>query len=189
MNRVIIIVSIISTLSDYSFSMAQKPISQGMQNRQIGSVTGLPLPRFVALKSSDINLRKGPGTSFPIAWKFRYKGYPMMVTAEFENWRKLEDKDGQGGWVHENFITGYRNAIVIGNQYRVNNQTYKKQTNELVIFRYPDENSYPMLRIQFGGMAKVKKCQHEWCQLKTPLGTGWARKSNLWGVLKHEEIS
>jgi SH3-like domain-containing protein len=65
---------------------------------------------------------------------------------------------------------------------------YRKQTGELIVFRYPDENSYPMFRMQFGSIAKMKKCQDEWCQIKTSAGTGWARKINLWGVLKHEEV-
>ncbi|MFQ3622259.1 MAG: hypothetical protein SNJ73_01810, partial [Acetobacteraceae bacterium] len=31
-----------------------------------GPVTGLPLPRFASLSRSEINLRAGPGTRFPV---------------------------------------------------------------------------------------------------------------------------
>ncbi len=154
----------------------------------IGHVTKLPIPRFVSLKSSDVNLRKGPSTTFPIAWKYKCKGYPMLVTAEFEHWRQIEDKDGQRGWVHESFITGTRNVVAIKNTYHTKNTLYAKQKYELIVFRHPDETSYPMFRMQFGSMAKLKKCTNQWCYIKTSAGDGWARKHNLWGVLEHEEI-
>ena len=36
-----------------------------------GSATGLPLPRFAALRSDEVNLRAGPGTGYPIDWVYK----------------------------------------------------------------------------------------------------------------------
>lgn len=152
----------------------------------VGQVTGLKLPRFVSLKSAETNLRKGPGSRFPSKYVYHRKGYPMQVVAEFENWRKLRDHDGTEGWVHENLISGYRNALVISNAYRTANKVYNKSVGELVLFRYPDETSYPMLRMQIGAIGKIKKCKQEWCLMKTEKGSGWVLKSNIWGVLQDE---
>lgn len=154
----------------------------------IGPVTGLPIPRFVVLKSADTNLRKGPNVKFPINWNYKRKGYPMMLVAEFENWRKLRDHDGAEGWAHENLITGVRNVMVIANNYKTKKPMYLEHNSELVIFRYPDENSYPMARAQLGVMGKLKKCQKEWCKIRIEDHTGWALKSNLWGVGADEVI-
>lgn len=154
--------------------------------REVGIVTGLPIPRFVVLKSSDTNLRKGPNVKFPIVWSYKRKGYPMQLVAEFENWRKLRDYDGAEGWIHENLITGARNVMFTANHYKTKKSMYLERNSELILFRYPDENSYPMARIQLGAIGKLRKCQKEWCNIRVENTTGWALKSNLWGVLEKE---
>ena len=39
-------------------------------NAQKGPETGLDIPRFVALKSNDVNLRVGPSLNYPIKIKY-----------------------------------------------------------------------------------------------------------------------
>jgi SH3-like domain-containing protein len=151
-----------------------------------GPVTGLQLPRFVTLKFSETNLRKGPNSNYPIAWIFKQKGYPMEVIDEFENWRKIRDIDGNEGWVHENLISGIRSAIIVDNKYNEATNNYAQISRELVLFRYPDENSYPMLRAEIGVIAKLKSCDHVWCKLNVEDEVVWARKENLWGVYPNE---
>lgn len=156
--------------------------------KETGTVTGMPIPRFVVLKSQETNLRKGPNVKFPIVWTYKRKGYPMELVAEFENWRKLRDQDGSEGWVHENLITGVRNAMIFKTEYKTDNPMYKQNPGELVLFRYPDETSYPMIRAQIGVMGKIKKCQKEWCKVSLGDTTAWVLKSNLWGVYQDEII-
>lgn len=160
-------------------------ILNSLSAKELGSSTGLPIPRFVVLKSQEVNLRKGPNVKYPIVWTYQRKGYPMEVIAEFENWRKLRDRDGSEGWVHENLITGIRNAVVTDLNYKTK-LPYTNRTDEVVVFRYPDESSYPMFRAELGAILKVKKCEAEWCMVKTELGNGWINKINLWGVYKDE---
>ena len=90
--------------------------------------------------------------------------------------------------MHENLITGVRSVLIIDNKYQIENTEYQKRKKELVVFRYPDETSYPMLRAEFGVLAKLKKCSQEWCKVRIEDITGWARKENLWGVYKEEII-
>jgi len=35
--------------------------------------SGLPVPRYVSLRSNQINLRSGPGMNFPIEWVYQRK--------------------------------------------------------------------------------------------------------------------
>lgn len=156
--------------------------------RESGSVTGLPLPRFISLKFAETNLRKGPNPKYPITWTYKIKNYPMEVTAEFENWRRLRDADGSEGWVHETLINGSRNVLILTNDYMQPNPEYERRTRELVLFRYPDENSYPMLRVELGVMGKLKSCDQQWCKVKVENTTAWVRKINLWGVYPEEII-
>lgn len=53
-----------------------------------GSVTGMPLPRWASLKSDEVNLRKGPGTRYPIEWVYRRHDLPVQIEREYK----------PGGW-------------------------------------------------------------------------------------------
>jgi SH3-like domain-containing protein len=76
-------------------------------------VTNLPLPRFVSLKGSEGNARRGPGLTHRIDWVFTRSGMPLRITAEYENWRRVEDFEGAGGWVHYSLLSGVRTGLVI----------------------------------------------------------------------------
>ena len=84
----------------------------GQRDPNRGPVTNLPLPRYVSLKGSEGNARRGPSLSHRIDWVFRHAGMPLRVTAEFGHWRRVEDQDGAGGWVHYSLLSGVRTAIV-----------------------------------------------------------------------------
>ena len=56
---------------------------------------GLPLPRFVSLRSEEVNLRAGPGVRYPVEWVFRRRTLPVEVLAEFEQWRLALEEGGR----------------------------------------------------------------------------------------------
>jgi SH3-like domain-containing protein len=162
--------------------------SLGQAWAEVGQVTGLPIPRFVSLKGSETNLRKGPNVKYPIAWVYSKKGYPMEITAEFENWRKVRDHDGTEGWVHDSVITGTRNVVTIHNHYSNKPFKYPINSGEVILFRYPDEDSYPMLRAQMNVIGRIRSCDKQWCKIRINDVSGWIKKSNIWGVYPHEII-
>ena len=53
--------------------------------------SGLPLPRFVSLRSAEVNMRAGPSVRYPVEWVYRRAGLPVEVIAEFDTWRKVRD--------------------------------------------------------------------------------------------------
>ncbi len=80
--------------------------------RGVGTATGLPLPRFVSLKSDEVNARVGPGGDYQIAWVFRRAGLPVEVLGEFENWRQIRDSSGSTGWINAALTSARRTAVV-----------------------------------------------------------------------------
>src|SRR6266478_10135737 len=78
-----------------------------------GEPTG-KLPRFVSLRSDQVNLRVGPGENYPIAWVLTRKEMPVEIVREFQHWRLIRDWQGTEGWVHERMVTGKRGVIVKG---------------------------------------------------------------------------
>ena len=74
--------------------------------------SGLPVPRFVSLKSDKVNVRAGPTKDHDVAWVYNRAGLPVEVTAEFENWRRIRDWEGAEGWVYHSLLSGRRTALV-----------------------------------------------------------------------------
>ena len=78
-----------------------------------GSVSGLPVPRFVSLKSDRVNVRAGPTKDQDVRWVYTRAGMPVEITAEFENWRRIRDWEGAEGWVYHSLLSGKRSAVVV----------------------------------------------------------------------------
>ena len=75
-----------------------------------GPASGLPVPRFVSLKSDRVNVRGGPTKDHDVAWVYTRAGMPVEITAEFENWRRIRDWEGAEGWVYHSLLSGRRTA-------------------------------------------------------------------------------
>jgi SH3-like domain-containing protein len=162
--------------------------SSAVEDKKIGPVTKLPLPRFASLKSNETNLRSGPAHHYPIKFTYKQKHYPIEIIAEFEHWRLLRDHDNEQGWVHQSLVSGVRYVMIKNNQVSAAKMSYKIPLDQAIILRLPDETSYPIIRAEIGVMAKLKKCIEKWCQIELDSKRGWIKKSNLWGVYTNEII-
>src|SRR5919202_1304533 len=78
----------------------------------VGKVSGLPVPRFVSLKTDRVNLREGPSKDHRTAWVFQRAGLPVEIVAEFETWRRIRDAEGTEGWVLHSLLSGRRTGLV-----------------------------------------------------------------------------
>jgi SH3-like domain-containing protein len=139
-----------------------------MQDANRGAVTNLPLPRFVSLKTNEGNARRGPGLTHRIDWVFTRAGMPLKVTAEYENWRRIEDAEGAGGWVHYSMLSGSRTVLVTVNMVNVLNAA--------------DDAALVNFQAEAGVVGRVQECTADWCRIGVEGERGWVRKSALWGV-------
>lgn len=92
---------------------AQPPAAPDLSK---GTVTGLPLPRYAALRADEVNMRAGPGRRFPILWVYHRRGMPVKVEREFDVWRLVEDQTGQKGWMQQATLSGGRDFLIPGEQ-------------------------------------------------------------------------
>ena len=76
------------------------------------TASGLPVPRYVSLKSDHVNVRAGPTKDNDVAWVYTRSGLPVEITAEFENWRRIRDSEGAEGWVYHSLLSGRRTAVI-----------------------------------------------------------------------------
>lgn len=123
--------------------------------------------QFVSLKSSKINMRVGPGDEFPISWVFLRAGLPMMLIAEFQQWRKVKYLDNTEGWMHKNMISGRNTAVVIKDKALL----YKK-----------DSESCPIARIEKNVIVRVLEKRNNWIKVDINKVKGWIPRENLWGI-------
>lgn len=141
---------------------------------EIGPVTKQPLPRFVSLKGGEGNARRGPGLTHRIDWVFTTKSTPLRVTAEFENWRRVEDFEGFGGWVHFTLLSVSRTVLI---------------TEDMAQFRkLPDPNAPVSFQAERGVLARLLECHIDWCRVAADGERGWAPKSVMWGVDPQEVV-
>lgn len=146
------------------------PIYATEQER--GAVTNLPIPRFVSMKAKEGNVRRGPGLTHRIDWVFKHINTPLLITAEFGHWRRVQDKDGQGGWMHYALLSGVRTVIV-------------NQAN-LTLRIKPNPQAAPAAFAEEGAVVKLDECQLNWCYISADGDGGWALKTDLWGVWPKE---
>ncbi|WP_308915952.1 SH3 domain-containing protein [Jannaschia sp. LMIT008] len=137
-----------------------------------GPQTGLPLPRYVTMKAQEGYARRGPARDQKIDWVFVRRGMPLRITGEWGHWRRVEDRDGMGGWMHHSLLSGRRAVLV--------------DVDELALRRRPDAAAPVTARLARGVVARLGDCADGWCALELDAAKGWAPTAALWGVAVDE---
>ena len=126
--------------------------------------SGLPIPRFVALRSDKVFLRAGPGLRYPKVWIYHRRNMPMEVVSEFDTWRKVRDWEGSEGWVHQSLLIGSRHVI--------------------------DKNARKIAMVSASVIGSIEDCPRsvDWCQLRFGDFEGWTPRHGFWGIYEGENI-
>jgi SH3-like domain-containing protein len=140
--------------------------------------SGLPVPRYVSLKSDRVNVRAGPTMDQDVNWIYTRAGLPVEVTAEWENWRRVRDSEGAEGWVYHSLLSGRRTAVI----------TMKHKDDLATLYNRPDKESAVAARLEAGVVAQVKHCGNNWCRIVGHGFDGWIEQQRLWGVYADEKI-
>lgn len=143
-----------------------------------GTVTGLPIPRYVSLKPSDTPMREGPSKEHRIKWVFKREGIPVEITAEFENWRRVRDSEGVEGWIFHSRLSARRTGLVA---------PWSKEQN-LPIYESAGGNGGIVARLQPTVIASVENCNGNWCRISGEGYRGWMKQDQLWGIYPGEIV-
>ncbi len=135
---------------------------------KIGKETGLPIPRYVSMKATRGNARKGSNIKYAVNWVFIKPGIPLRVLDEDGSWRLVETQDGVGGWMFSSLLTGKRTVLIT------------RDNTPLKVLS--DENSKTIALAQEKVIGDVLKCELNWCEIESNGFKGWVQKTNLWGV-------
>jgi SH3-like domain-containing protein len=140
--------------------------------------TGLPLPRFVSLKSDDVNVRRGPGQEYDIAFTFVRAGLPVEITQEFDNWRKIRDSEGSEGWVFHSLLSGKRTVLVAP----------WDKSGPFPAYASADAKAAVVAYLEPKVIADVVECTGSWCEISVKGYEGWIEQDRLWGVYPDEKF-
>ena len=148
------------------------PLFGFTQEPQKGQVTNLPIPRYVSLKVKEANARRGPSLSHKIDWIYKRQNMPLEIYAEYENWRRVRDFEGLGGWVHYTLLSGIRYVLI---------------KNELLEMRLlPSLDAQVIAKVPQHNIATLDKCNKDWCRIIDDGYKGWVPKNGIWGVYENE---
>lgn len=139
-----------------------------------GSVTNLPIPRYVSLKAGEGNVRRGPSLNHRIDWVLKRRSMPLEITGEYGHWRRVRDRDGAGGWVHYSLLSGVRTVII--------------ERDMLPLLMKPDPNAPVTAKVEVGVVGRLETCQGDWCRIRADRYRGWVPRAALWGVGAFETV-
>lgn len=143
-----------------------------------GTASGLPVPRFVSLKSDRVNVRRGPSRDQDVRWVYTRAGMPVEITAEFENWRRIRDWEGAEGWVYHSLLSGKRTGVVV-----------PSLKDELVpLYASADAKAAVVAKLQGGVLGALKTCDGSWCEFSGKGFDGWIKQDRIWGAYPNEKI-
>jgi SH3-like domain-containing protein len=134
------------------------------------------LPRFVSLRSDEVNMRVGPGTKYPIEWVYKRRDLPVEIERQFEVWRWVRDADGIQGWVHEATLMGRRSFVV--------------QKADATMRSAASDTASAVAILKPGVIGRIRSCgtTSDWCEVQTGSYRGYLRREQFWGTLPDEAI-
>jgi SH3-like domain-containing protein len=165
-------------LSTQQASLSPAPPAAGMPARVPPPIvaTGLPVPRWVAIKAARVNVRRGPSLEEEILWTYVKPGMPIEIIAEYDSWRRIRDMDGSVGWVKAAMLDGRRSVLVTG-------------VVNAPLLRAPRMGSQTLAYAAPGLIARLVSCAGAWCEISSRGYDGYVERSRLWGVYAHERVN
>ncbi len=144
----------------------------------VGASTGLPIPRFAALRADEVNMRAGPGTQYPIEWVFKHQDMPVEIEREFDVWRLVEAPDGTKGWIHQATLIGTRTFFV------------PATGAPLALRRMADDDAPVVAMLEPGVIGRLVRCDavSAWCRVSVHGMEGSVERSSIWGLLPDEAV-
>jgi SH3-like domain-containing protein len=82
--------------------------------------------------------------------------------------------EGDEGWVLKSMLSGKRAALV--------------KDGVQTMLKKPDERARPIVRLEPGVVAGLKRCKDSWCELSVAGYTGWLKRAGVWGVYPDENF-
>jgi SH3-like domain-containing protein len=132
-------------------------------------------PYWASIASGEAMLRKGPGRNYPGVWLYKRRDLPVRVLQIYPNWRKIEDPDGEQGWMLVTLLSERRTAIV-------------KPGGPRAIRSKPADAAPVRYRVEAGVVGRIDECDRAWCRIEIGPRKGYVARGDLYGLSGDETI-
>ena len=122
---------------------------------------------FLSLKKDKVYVRYGPGKNYPIKYIYKKKFLPIKVIDKKDNFRRIIDHKKNSGWIHRIMLRKLNSLIIL---------------EEKIVFKENSKFSKPLVKLEKGRLVIIKKCELNWCRIKTGNYLGWIDTKNVWGI-------
>ena len=130
-------------------------------------------PYWASIASGQAMTRNGPARTYPGKWLYQRRDLPVRVLQKYENWRLIQDPDGEKGWMLVTLLSDKRTAMV-------------KPGDPRPIYSEPKTGSRVRYRAESGVVGQIDHCRDSWCHISIGRREGYVEESNLWGVDPNE---
>jgi len=124
---------------------------------------------FLSLKKDKVNVRYGPSLESPIKYVYKKINLPIKQIDKNENFRRIIDIKNNSGWIHVSQLKQINSIIPL---------------KDKILFQEPSNFSKPLAKIEKGRILIVKKCEKNWCLIKTSKFKGWIKNTHMWGKIR-----
>ena len=132
-------------------------------------------PYWASIASGEAMMRTGPGRNYPGVWLYKRRDLPVRVLQIYPNWRKIEDPDGEQGWMLVTLLSDRRTAIVRPGAPRD-------------IRVKPAAGAAVRYRVEPGVVGRIDECSGAWCQIEIGQRHGFIERDALYGLNPGETI-
>ena len=127
--------------------------------------------KFLSLKYNKVNVRYGPGKTYPVKFIYKKKNLPVKLIDKKENWRRIIDHQHNSGWIQLSQLKTTSAFIIF---------------EDKILFEKSSSFSKPILKLKKGRLLLIKTCKKEWCKVKTDKYMGWVKNNNIWGSINYK---
>ncbi len=121
---------------------------------------------YVSVKKDGVNIRSGPSTKNTILWEI-FEGFPLKVLERKDDWVKVEDFEGDKGWIYASLLSTHKTVII-----KVDTANMRSG---------PGTNNDIVATVKKGVVFKYLSSQGSWHKVsyKDEI-TGWMHSSLIW---------
>jgi SH3-like domain-containing protein len=125
-------------------------------------------PYWASIEEPEARMRTGPSTEFPVKWVYKRQNLPVKVVAVHSVWRKVEDPDGDQGWMHVRLLSPKRTAVVTG-------------SGISALRENPEAIARIAWRVEPGVVGRIDECEKGWCRFENAGRFGYIEHDRIWG--------
>ena len=143
----------------------------GLQFASATAQSAKKTPYWASIDEDKARMRTGPSTEFPIKWVYKRQDLPVKVVAVHSVWRKVQDPDGDQGWMHVRLLSPKRTGMIT--------------PGSVVPLRAsPSETAEISWRAEPGVVGEISDCEKGWCRFDTKGRAGFVAVTRLYGEEK-----